>query len=343
MGMMGEPVRWSDEAQEVIGGDITTAAAYLTPAGGVVVTAVATFGIADRDRGMVGFTTSLGFPRKLERIISDPRVALGYHAREHGFSVLPWFVLAQGRASVNLQPSPERVEAIIPQAERYYGAAKRGPVWDRLLREYYYVRVFADVSVERIVAWPSLDAAGDPQVAGAARPGPPGPQRPPKNGTGPRIDVDRAAGQIGMLAHRLLAYQGGDGFPVVVPVHLAGHDQAGLRLVAAPGLLPPGGRRAGLLAHAYRAQLVGLSTRTFTGWLEVSPGGGAVYAPHTCRGFVAPPRKNLLLVSNGVLAKFGVWRAQRRGTAERLEQLAAEKASSAPGPQSAGVPKQSKR
>jgi hypothetical protein len=32
--------------------------------------------------------------------------------------------------------------------------------------------------------------------------------------------------------------------------------------------------------HAYRAQLVGLSTRTFTGWLEVSPGGDAVYAPH---------------------------------------------------------------
>jgi hypothetical protein len=28
-----------------------------------VVTAVATFGIADRDRGMVGFTTSLGFPK----------------------------------------------------------------------------------------------------------------------------------------------------------------------------------------------------------------------------------------------------------------------------------------
>ena len=74
--MMGEPVRWSDEAQKVISGDITTAAAYLTPAEGTGVTAVATFGMADRDRGMVGFTTSLGFPRKLERIIGDPRVAL---------------------------------------------------------------------------------------------------------------------------------------------------------------------------------------------------------------------------------------------------------------------------
>jgi hypothetical protein len=105
--------------------------------------------------------------------------------------------LAQGRAAVDLQPSRERVEAIIPQAERYYGAAKRGRVWDRLLREYYYVRVFADVTVERILAWPSLDAAGDPQQAAAAWPGPPSSQRPLANGTGPRVDVARAAGQIG--------------------------------------------------------------------------------------------------------------------------------------------------
>jgi hypothetical protein len=60
--------------------------------------------------------------------------------------------LAQGRAAVDLQPSRERVEAIIAQAERYYGAAKRGRVWDRLLREYCYLRVIADVTVERILA-----------------------------------------------------------------------------------------------------------------------------------------------------------------------------------------------
>lgn len=108
---------------------------------------------------------------------------------------------------MDLPPSRERVEAITPQAERYYGAAKRGRVWDRLLREYYYVRVFADVTVQRILAWPSLDAIGDPQQARAAWPGSPGPQRPPANGTGPRVDVARAAGQIGTLAHRVLAYR----------------------------------------------------------------------------------------------------------------------------------------
>jgi hypothetical protein len=38
--MAGEPVRWPDEVDEVIRGDLTAAAAYVTPAGGAVVTGV---------------------------------------------------------------------------------------------------------------------------------------------------------------------------------------------------------------------------------------------------------------------------------------------------------------
>jgi len=325
--MIVGPVRWSDEVDEVIRGDLAAAAAYLTPADGTVVTAVGTVGIDRREAGEVGFTTSLGFPKKLERIITDPHVTLAYHSREHGFSASPMFVLVQGLASVDIRPSRERIEAMVPQVERFMGHVVRGPVWDRLLREYYFERVFVDIAVQRVVAWPDLSASGDPQVSGAAWPGAAAPQAPPRNGTGPRVDVDRAAGRIAVLPHRLLAWRGADGFPVMVPVELAGHDAAGLRLVVPSGLLPPGGRRAGLLAHAYRPQLVGLSTRIFTGWLEVTSDGSAVYAPHTTKGFVAPPRKKMLLVSNGLFAKFGMWQARRQGTAARLEQLAAQKAS----------------
>ena len=233
--------------------------AYVTPAGGAAVTAVAPCGIGQRDLGTVGFTTSLGFGKKLERIICDPHVALAYHAREHGYSASPAFVLAQGLAAVDLEPVRERLEALIPQAERYVGKVKRGPVWDRLLREYYQERVFVDVTLERVATWPDLGASGPVQVTGAAWPGPAAPQRPPKNGTGPRVDVAKAARQVGALPHRVLAYRGADGFPVLVPVQLAGHDQAGLRLVAAPGLLPPGGpahrpARPRLPAAAGRAQ-----------------------------------------------------------------------------------------
>ncbi len=323
--MMENPVSWPAEADEVITGDLTAAAAYLTPAGGAVITGVAPCGMGDREAGILGFTTSLGFARKLERIIRNPRIALAFHARDHGFSASTVFALAQGLASVDLTPSRERLEALAPQAQRFLGRVARGPVWDRLLREYYQERVVVDIAVRRVVTWPDLSASGEMAVTGAPWPGSPGPQRPPQQGTGPRVDVGKAARQISVLPHRVLAYRGTDGFPVVVPVQIAAHDAAGLRLVVAAGLLPPGGRRAGLLAHAYRPQLAGLSTRTFTGWLMVGT-DAAVYAPHTSKGFVAPPAKNLLLVSNGLLAKYGLWRARREGTAERLRQLASEQA-----------------
>jgi hypothetical protein len=323
--MVSDPVRWSDDVDEVMKGDLTAAVAYLTPAGGAVVTAISTLGNVRRDAGQVAFTTSLGFPRKLERILADPHVALAFHAREHGFSASPAFVLAQGGASVDLQPRREQLDALLPNWERYLGKMIRGPVWDRLLHEYYFERVFVDITIERIVAWPDLNAAGAMKVTGPAWPGDAKPQQPPRNGTGPRVDVDRVAARIAKLPHRVLAFQGADGFPVVVPVAVDGHDPAGLRLGAAPGLLPPGGRRAGLLTHAYRPQLVGLATRTCTGWLEVADDGSALYAPHTAKGFVAPPLKRPLLISNGLFAKVGFRQARRQGTIERLEQLAGEK------------------
>ena len=323
----GRPaVNWPDEVDAVIRGDLTAAAAYLTPAGGTVVTTVAPCGMGDRRLGTVGYTTSLGFGRKLEHILRDPRVALAYHAREHGFASSGHFALVQGTATVDLAPSRERIVAYLPIAGRFLGDMKQGPLWDRLLRAYYYERVFIDIVAARLTAWPDLAATGEPVVYGPPAPGHPEPQAPPARGTAPRVDMDRAAGQLSGLPHRVIGYRGGDGFPVVVPVDLAGHDAAWLRLVSAPGLLPPGGRRAGLLAHAYRPHLVGLATRGFTGWLEVADDGSARYAPHTSVGFVAPPAKDALLVANGLMAAFGLWRARRQGMAERLERLARHEA-----------------
>src|SRR3954447_20070864 len=94
------PVRWNDEDDAVITGDLTAALAYVTPAGGAVVTAVAPVGLRDREAGTVSFTTSFGFAKKLDRIRRDPRVALAFHAREHGFSGSPRYVLVQGMAAV---------------------------------------------------------------------------------------------------------------------------------------------------------------------------------------------------------------------------------------------------
>ncbi|MFE0512389.1 hypothetical protein [Streptomyces sp. NPDC058964] len=318
------PVRWPDAADDAIKGDLTVAVAYITPAGGAVVTSVSPVGIGNRESGVVGFTTSLGFPRKLERILRDPRVSIAYHTREHGFAATSSYVLAQGTASVELRPSPKRLAELMRASEPFLGKTRRGPIWDWLLREYHQERVFVDISIDRVAVWPDLRTRGAMTVTGAAWPDVPAEQKPPKNGTEPRVDVGVLMRQIHKLPHRLLAYRGADGLPVIVPVTVDRPTEAGLHLDVPPGLLPPGGRRAGFLAHSFQPQCIGLGMRTLTGWLTVTD-EGAIYAPHTSKGLAAPPYKTLLTVSNGLLAKYGLWRARRDGTAARLQHLAARK------------------
>jgi nitroimidazol reductase NimA-like FMN-containing flavoprotein (pyridoxamine 5'-phosphate oxidase superfamily) len=305
---------WDDELDTIFAGDLTVALGYRTPAGGVVVQAVAPIGLRDRDRGTLGFTTSLGFSKKLERIAADPRVALAFHAREHGLATSTRFVLAQGTAHVIERPSDAQRALVRTQATAHLGPPKEGRIfWNRWLRESYVSRVPVEVYVTQIVTWPSLDAAGVPQsVAGVPLSREvPAPQRPPKNGTGPRVDVARAARRLRHTEHTLLGYAGADGAPVVVPVAIGADGADGLVLTSAAAL-PPGGRRAGLLGHSYKPKLIGLEARQHTGWLEVDADGGARYAPHTETGYKAPPNKTLLLLLNGALAKQGVRQAARK-------------------------------
>jgi hypothetical protein len=305
------PVQWPDAIDEVIGGDLTAALSYVTPAGGAVVTAVAPIGLRDHHQGTVSFTTSLGFGRKLDRIERDPRVALAYHAREHGHSHSSRYVLVQGNATVIKEPDAAYLDFIGRQATPFMGPPQRGVFWDRWLSAYYADRVPVHVTVHRIVSWPDLRCQGEPKVHGAALPEPPAPQDPPAKGTGPRVDAVRAGRALAKLPHQLVAFRGGDGYPVVVPVRVGASDGGGVQLDAAAGLLPEGGRRAGLLAHDYRAKLIGLAARQHTGWMEVE-GGRALYAPHTTSAFRAPANKTLLLLGNGLLARRGLKQAQAR-------------------------------
>jgi hypothetical protein len=301
-------VTWSDAADDIIGGDLTAGVAYVTPAGGAVVTAVAPIGLRDRDAGTVTFTTSLGFGRKLDRLRQEPRMALAYHARDHGFSERPEYVLVQGRATIVEEPDREYLESVVgPAAERFMGPRKRGVFWDRWLSAYYADRVPVHVEVERVVVWPDLRCAGEPEVFGAPLPpGPAPPQSPPKKGAGPRVEVDAAQRKLAALPHGLLAHVQADGYPAVLPVKIGAPCSAGITLNAADRLLPSGGRRAGLLAHDYRPKLIGLAARQHTGWLQ-----DGVYAPHTESGFKAPANKTLLLLGNGYMARRGLKRARR--------------------------------
>jgi hypothetical protein len=301
---------WPEADDAILAGDLTAALAYRTPAGGVVLTPVAPIGLRDRDAGTVAFTTSLGFGRKLDRIKANPEVALTYHAREHGFASDPRYVVVQGRASYDAKPDREVLETLVqPASARFMGAPRRGVFWDRWLGAYYQDRILVTVSVTRLISWPDDSCSGEPLVSGEPLPaGEPPAQAPPRNGTEPRIDVSRALRRVAALPHVLVGWVGVDGFPLVSPAHVGEASERGIA-VTGP-LLPGGGRRAGLLAHRYEAQLIGLEARQYTGWLQ-----DGIYAPHTEQGFRAPANKTVLLLANGLMARRGLKRARAEGRA----------------------------
>src|SRR5215213_3238600 len=307
------PATWSDEVDEILGGDLAAGFAYLTPPKGVVITPMAPLGIRDRERGTVTLSTSLGLWKKLERIRRNPGVAVAYHAREHGLTDRPGYVLVQGRASFDPTPDREWLESITPEWDRFLGPRSTGPV-GRALEVYYWQRVAIEVEVERVVAYPTTDAEGVPQVFGSDPPPPPEPQSEPKGGAGPRQDVAKAAAYAAKLPHTLLGWCGSDDLPKVVPVRGTEATADGLRLGLPPGSAPAGGRRAGLTSHWFQPRMIGQEQRVYTGWMTSDDPDTAHYAPHTRAGYRLPPYRPLMLAGCAALGR-GLRKARAAGVA----------------------------
>lgn len=308
-----EHVRWPDEVDEVLGGDQVVMLATVTPANGVVLLPVTNFAVRDREgETLTAVNSSIGVSKKLERIRANPRVALAYHTRAHGWTNSRRYVLVQGTATLS-KPDPRYMQQIEENFEFYAGGHPRGGlVWDRWLRGWHY-RIAVEMTVERIVSWPDLECRGRAEIYGAPLvPTPPAGQAPPKNGTGPRLDVDTAAKQAAALPEALLGWVGADGLPVAVPARVAGTDERGIVLTTAPGLVPPGGRRAGFTAHWFADYAVGQRQRIHTGWLEYRD-ERIVYAPHTRAGYYMPPSKLIYKLAAGAVTNRGLREARRRG------------------------------
>jgi hypothetical protein len=184
--------------------------------------------------------TSVGAWKKLERIRRNPRVALAFHNREHAATDRPEYVLVQGTASLGA-PVEDYPSSILDVWERFEPWADQSSLWKRW-RRVYALRIAIEVTVERVLVWPDLGCRGALEVEGAPLPpDPPAPQAAPKNGTPPRIDHVGGAEKAQRLPHALLGWVGADGFPVAVPVEVAGSGERGILLDAADWLVPPGG------------------------------------------------------------------------------------------------------
>lgn len=307
-------VDWPDDVDEILASDLAAGFAYLTPARGVVITPMAPMALRDRQAGTVTLTTSQGLWKKLERVRRNPGVAVAYHARDHGLSNRPGFVLVQGRASFPTVPDRAWLESITPEWERFLGPRATG-LSGRLLEVYYWHRVPITIQVERIVAYPDDAAAGRPQVLGAPLADPAPRQKPPGGGTVPRIDAGRVAAHAQRLPHTLLGWCGSDDLPEVVPVASAEAGDSGLTLSVPAGTVPAGARRAGLTCHQFQPRMIGQEQRVHTGWLESDGSDRVAYAPHTKAGYRLPVSKLAFTLGSGSIA-FRIKKARQMGLAE---------------------------
>jgi hypothetical protein len=274
---------------------------------------VTNFGVRDREAGTVTVNSSVGAWKKLDRIRRNPQVALAFHTREHATHERPEYVLMQGRAQLS-PPIPDYPARIIENWERFERWRGVGTLWKRWLRV-YALRVAITVAVERVTVWPDLGCRGASALSGAPAPAnPPEPQRPPARGTGPRIDHRRAARRAAGLPQILLGWVGADGFPVAVPVEIEAAEERGIALRTPGGLVPAGGRRAGLTAHWFARRVIGQHQRVHTGWLQAGPEGHrALYAPHTLAAYRFPSSEILFRIVAGAGTRWRLRGARRAG------------------------------
>jgi hypothetical protein len=313
---------WPDAVDEIIRSDQAVLLATVTPASGVVLSPLTNFGLGDRQAGTLsGLNSSAGMWRKLDRVRRNPQVAVAFHTRDHGFCDRPEYVLVQGRAALT-PPDPRYVdssEAIRASFERFAGGnPSGGALWQRWLKA-WHLRVGIEIDVARVVVWPDLACRGIPEIHGAPLPAePPAPQAAPAKGTAPRMNAARAAKRAARLRHAALGWTGADGFPVAVPVELAASEARGIVVEASAGLIPPGGRRAGLTAHAFSRYVIGQDQRIHTGWLERESDGRGIYAPHTRWAYRFPESPLAYKLVAGFGTRRGLRQARRAGVVSRL-------------------------
>ena len=306
-------VAWTDEVDEILASDLAAGFAYLTPARGVVITPMAPLALRDREAGTVTVTTSQAMWKKLDRIRRNSGVAVAYHAREHGLTDRPGFVLVQGRASFPTTADRGWLERITPEWERFLGPRATG-LGGRVLDVYYWHRVPITIQVERIVAYPDDAAAGEPLVLGNRPDDPVAPHKPPGGGTAPRVDSTKVAAHARRLKHTLLGWCGSDDLPEVVPVAAVEVGGPGVELTVPTGSVPAGGRRAGLTSHRFQPRMIGQEQRVYTGWLESDGSDRVQYAPHTKAGYRLPRSKLAFTLASGSIA-FRMKKAREAGVA----------------------------
>ena len=269
---------------------------------------MAPMGLRDREAGTITVTSSLGLPKKIARMRENPSVAIAYHAREHGFSDRPEYVVVQGTASVPEHPDRPWLESITPEWERFLGP-RHGQWLGRGPKIYYWERLGIPITVRRVLVY---DGHNPVKVIGEPLPDDPAPQVAPKKGTGPRSRPRRRRGaSTGCHTHCSVGSE-------ATACRWSAVSPATARTSAAYAWLPATPRR--LRVAAAPDSPATCSSATWSARSSASTPGGSrstgaktVYAPHTKAGYAVPASRGLMTVGTALTFPKGYREARELG------------------------------
>jgi hypothetical protein len=222
---------------------ITTEYASLTAAGAPITWPVTPY--ASADGTTLDVSTGLTYPVKAERARRDPRVALSFSFPTGSGVDDPATVLVQGLATVrDADLAANSARYLAQSMERFPDAYRSVPSWVLRRMDWYWTRMWIEVTPVRVLWWPSGDLSRAPSewrapagtVAPPSDPAPPG-RAPGSWKRGPGSDWRaRAEGVIERLGPPVLTLVDADGWPLPLRTRAASPTTDGFVVEAPAGV-----------------------------------------------------------------------------------------------------------
>ena len=274
----------------------------------------------------IDVTTGLGYPKKADDAIRNPRVALLFSDPTGSGMESGPRVLVQGTADVDDRDlEANRVRYWRESSEKLPGIHNMHP--PRFIRgmfDWYYSRIYVKVRPERVFVWADGDPGKPPELLDArieeVRSGhseePLEPHEPVIGGE-PRWDE-----RIDELGRRhrtaVLSWVAPDGFPLSarVPVRVD-HEEGRVDLGDAPPGLPVAEGRACLVAHAHAPDFAWQENFQLRGDLVPAGGGWALVPRKLIGGFELPDESMAARYRRNATKSLRFYRTARRRKRQR--------------------------
>jgi len=299
------------DLDEVVASFVTTEYSSLTRAGAPVTFPVTPYLGASRDDGThsLDVSTGLTYPLKAERARRDPRVTLSFSDPCGSGIDDPPIVIVKGLATVRDRDLVANSARYLRESFEKFPEAPRPPVFVQRRMDWYWARIWIEVTPVEVIWWPHGDLTHPPQCRRAPEPvlAPPSDPAPGGRSSGSWNDtpVDwrkRVRGAVDRFGPPVVTTVDPDGWPIPWRARAASSSPAGF-VVTPPAGIDVGAGPASVTFHHHGA---GMAFQENVGLVATaSPTGGGEVELHVHRALTD------CSIPHGLRSQIGLMRRSR--------------------------------